>query len=214
MKTKRNEFIEAKLIVDGKVTANDIAETFAMKPASALGDIFGYLKNNPKKVDKNRGDDFLIRTGESIKKFKMSEKRAKELLAAFAFIRKNQDNTDRLTARYAYIEAVLIKFNKIGRDEILRAFELAGAAATRTMQAYVEAAPDNIEMYGRRYHTKGAEFTPKYLKATTKNAEKVADDLINAFKTVVGDDILDPTASKMWRKERGKEEKPARAYRR
>jgi len=214
MKNQRNNFIRAMLVVDAKIDVNDIAQTFAMKPASAMGDIFEFIENNPKLVDKNRGENFIIRTGKSIKGLGMTEARATELLDAFEVVRKNQIETDRLTIRYAYIEAVLIKMNKIGRDEIARAFELAGAAATRTMQSYVEICPENVELYGRKYHTKGENFAPKYLKIEDEDEVKSAERLINALKTIVGEDILDPTRSKMWRKERGKEEKPGRVYRR
>lgn len=214
MKTKRTEFIEAMLITKGKVTAEDIAENFAMKAPSALVDIFGYLKKHPTLVDKSRGENFLVRINDNVGEFEITKKRAKELLAAFEVVRKNQDSNDRLTIRYAYIEAVLIKYNKLGRDEIARAFELAGAAATRTMQGYVELAPENIDMHGRRYHVKGENFKAKYLNVERKDEEKSAQKLISALETIVGEHILDPTQSKMWRKERGKEEKPGRTYRR
>tara|TARA_R110001583_G_scaffold194632_3_gene366018 strand:- start:3686 stop:4330 length:645 start_codon:yes stop_codon:yes gene_type:complete len=214
MKNQRNTFIEAMLIVHGKVSLLDIVETFAMKEGSARSALFEFVRENPSLADKNRGDDFIVRVGKSMKSFTVKEKDAKPLLAAFEVIRSQQDSSDRQVLRYAYIEAVLIKNNKIGRDEIARAFELAGAAATRTMQDYVIAAEGNAELHARRYYVKGENFTPKFLDGASENQEEAADKIIKALEHIVGDHILDPTLSKMWRKERGKEEKVRRIYRR
>lgn len=213
MKNKRNEFIEAKLITEGKVVSDDVVENFAMKPASAKAALFDYLKENPKLAERVPGEGALKRIGKSMKGMSITKERAKELLEAFAVIRNHQDSTDRLTLRYAYIEAVLIKSDKIGRDVIVQAFELAGAAATRTMQGYVAAAPDNTQMYGRKHHNKGKKFKAKFLNIKG-GAVKASNELIAAMETIVGDHILDPTLSKMWRKERGKKEKVVRVYRR
>ena len=214
MKNQRNTYIQSLLIVHGKATLQDIIETFAMKEGSARAALFDFVKENPKIADKNRGDDFIVRVGKSLKAFSVDEKQAKTLLSAFAVIRRQQNPNDRLVLRYAYIEAVLIKLKRFGRDEIARAFELAGAAATRTMQDYVAATDGNAEMHARRYYVKGENFKPKFLKNAAKDPEGAADKLIKALEAIVGDHILDPTLSKMWRKERGKEEKVRRIYRR
>lgn len=214
MKNQRNTFIESLLLVRGKVTLRDIIETYCMKEGSAKAAMFEFVKEHSKIAEKNHGDSFILRVGKGKKAFSVTEDEAKTLLTAFNVIREQQDPNDRSVLRFAYIEAVLIRLNKFGRDEISRAFELAGAAATRTMQEYVATAEGNAELHARRYYVKGKNFEPKFLKGASEDPKAASDKLIEAFETIVGDHILDPTLSKMWRKERGKEEKVRRIYRR
>jgi hypothetical protein len=212
MKSKRNDFIQAKLLVDGEITAEEYALPFGLSVATAAVQLKNFAIANPNLSQRVVGENKWVKPtlkGKAKPKYDISVKDAEFLLEAVEDLVDclNPDvEVTRETLRFAYAEAKLIENKKLGRDDIARAFELAGAAATRTMQAYNAQVPGNVELEDRRYHVMTKDFKPMFLVK-----REAAEIMISAMEDIVGEDALYSSDRKLWHKERNRTPHPKRA---